>query len=127
MDVVSSTLVELKALAACELCLNRIDAPTTVPTCGHTFCRACILDKLEGVGVVESKCPACGLKVWKKDLIYNRKRSVISDAVWSLAERFLDEDDVEDDEEEEEEEEQEQETGRGRGKRRTRRTREAQR
>lgn len=44
-------------------------APTAPPTCTpHSAHRDCVIDTLEGPGIVKSECPQCHQPAWKKDL-----------------------------------------------------------
>lgn len=57
----------------CSLCHKLMEQPNTFSTCGHTFCRPCVLSRLEGVGISSSVCPECQQPGWKKDLHTNHQ------------------------------------------------------
>ena len=64
---------ELLAELSCQLCHSLYSDPHVVPICGHTFCRECIYDVLEGPGITQSQCPVCRKPVWKRELVRNHK------------------------------------------------------
>lgn len=57
----------------CSLCHRLMEQPNTFSTCGHTFCRPCVLSRLEGIGISSSVCPECKQPGWKKDLHMNHQ------------------------------------------------------
>lgn len=49
-----------------------------------TCCRECVINTLEGPGIVKSQCPACKQPAWKKDLHTNHKYTAVADAAAQL-------------------------------------------
>jgi hypothetical protein len=48
-------------------------------------CRECVVDTLEGPGIVKSQCPICKQPAWKKELRTNHKYLALSDATAQLS------------------------------------------
>ena len=71
----------------CEICQGVLRDPATLPCC-HTFCLACVEDKLQGHGVYESKCPQCGMPLHFKDLRVNQSYNGVIEQIESARARF---------------------------------------
>ena len=71
----------------CEICEGVLRDPATLPCC-HTFCLACVEDKLQGHGVYESKCPQCGMPLHFKDLRVNQTYNGVIEQIESALARF---------------------------------------
>ena len=71
----------------CEICEGVLRDPATLPCC-HTFCLACVEDKLQGHGVYESKCPRCGMPLHFKDLRVNQSYNGVIEQIESARARF---------------------------------------
>ena len=71
----------------CEICEGVLRDPATLPCC-HTFCLACVKDKLQGHGVYESKCPQCGMPLHFKDLRVNQTYNGVIEQIESALARF---------------------------------------
>ena len=71
----------------CEICEGVLRDPATLPCC-HTFCLACVEDKLQGHGVYESKCPQCGMPLHFKDLRVNQSYNGVIEQIESARARF---------------------------------------
>ena len=71
----------------CEICEGVLRDPATLPCC-HTFCLACVEDKLQGHGVYESKCPRCGMPLHFKDLRVNQTYNGVIEQIESALARF---------------------------------------
>lgn len=52
--------------------------------CCAVLCRECVVDTLEGPGIVKSQCPSCKQPAWKKDLKTNYKYLALADAAAQL-------------------------------------------
>ncbi|KAG1666872.1 hypothetical protein FOA52_013505 [Chlamydomonas sp. UWO 241] len=65
----------------CCLCGKFFSSPHTFQVCSHTFCWDCIISTLEGPGVTASRCPACHIPGWKKDLHKNCTYEKVVDAL----------------------------------------------
>jgi len=53
--------------------------------CCCCFHRECVVDTLEGPGIVKSQCPICKQPAWKKELKTNHKYLALADATAQLA------------------------------------------
>ena len=69
--------------ALCEICEEVLAEPATTP-CGHTFCRECVLSRLEGKGVYASECPRCSMPLRAKDLAPNHAQANVIAAIDAL-------------------------------------------
>lgn len=69
--------------ARCEICGEVLAQPATTP-CGHTFCRECVLSRLEGKGVYASECPRCSMPLRAKDLAPNHAQANVVAAIDAL-------------------------------------------
>jgi len=84
-DQWSATIALLEVELTCSLCGNMFENPHTVPSCGHAFCRECIIGTLEGPGISSSHCPTCRQPVWKNELMHNTKYGNLVSAVKALS------------------------------------------
>ena len=51
-------------------------------------CSECVVDTLEGPGVVKSECPACGKPAWKNDLERNHTYGALVEHVRGMERLF---------------------------------------
>ncbi|KAK9810699.1 hypothetical protein WJX73_000417 [Symbiochloris irregularis] len=63
----------------CPLCARLLKDAHAFSSCGHAFCRQCVLDTLEGPGITASECPVCHQPCWKKDLRPDHQSQTIAD------------------------------------------------
>ncbi|CAG9463587.1 unnamed protein product [Pedinophyceae sp. YPF-701] len=68
---VDAMLAQMRRELSCEICGQLFRDPHTVPGCGHSYCYACIMGCIQGVGAKRAECPGCKLPVWKNDLVAN--------------------------------------------------------
>ncbi|PRW56179.1 hypothetical protein C2E21_5041 [Chlorella sorokiniana] len=69
MEGPSDPLERLMQAFDCSLCSETFrDAVCFPTTCGHYFCRECVIATLEGPGISKSECPVCHKPGWKNDL-----------------------------------------------------------
>ncbi|XP_015273665.1 PREDICTED: tripartite motif-containing protein 7-like [Gekko japonicus] len=61
---------ELWDEASCSICLDFFRDPMILTECGHNFCRDCLTQSWEELGV-EPSCPQCRRRAWKKNLRRN--------------------------------------------------------
>ncbi|KAL6776020.1 hypothetical protein ACKKBG_A19475 [Auxenochlorella protothecoides x Auxenochlorella symbiontica] len=81
----SDTVQLLVQAVTCPLCHGPFVNPHSFGTCGHTFCRVCVVERLEGPGVTSSMCPTCRQPAWKNDLVYNHRMANVVESVKCLA------------------------------------------
>jgi hypothetical protein len=56
----------------------------TVCCAAALLCRECVVDTLEGPGIVRSQCPICKQPAWKKELKTNYKYLALADTTAQL-------------------------------------------
>lgn len=66
-----NALYEFVHALECPLCHELMREPNTFSTCGHTFCKDCVIDTLEGKGIGWPGCPTCKMRGCRKDLERN--------------------------------------------------------
>lgn len=66
-----------------RLCAGHASSDTLCACPAHA-CRECVVDTLEGPGIVKSQCPICKQPAWKKELKTNHKYLGLADAAAQL-------------------------------------------
>lgn len=77
----------LAALFQCSLSLHHARSPFHNPFSEllfHPSHRECVVDTLEGPGIVKSQCPTCRQPAWKKELKTNHKYLALADTTAQL-------------------------------------------
>jgi E3 ubiquitin-protein ligase RAD18 len=70
----------------CEICHGVLRVPVITKRCGHTYCSSCIRRYLKK----EAKCPRCGEKCKKEDLVPNRTLDFVTVQFWELKRSLVD-------------------------------------
>ena len=71
--------------ATSALTIKMLRSSLLTSTCACVCCRECVVDTLEGPGIVKSQCPSCKQPAWKKELKTNHKYLALADATATLA------------------------------------------
>ena len=71
--VATPSVGELVQLTGCGLTLPQL-LQSLIPCLS---CRQCVVDTLEGPGIITSECPRCHRPAWKRDLHVNHKKAAV--------------------------------------------------
>ena len=66
-SAVGPAIAQIIETLKCSICLDVYDAPMMISGCGHTFCRECIKQHLQGRDEFNKKCPNCKMPARWRD------------------------------------------------------------
>ena len=71
--VATPSVGQLAQLTVCGLMLSQL----LQSLISGLSCRQCVVDTLEGPGIIKSECPRCHRPAWKRDLHVNHKKAAM--------------------------------------------------